>query len=77
MCGQRFRVKASILGIITDATNHRTPVALPEGATVEVIQADINGNRLVDVSWDGKVVMMFTFDLRNRCEQVKEASTSD
>lgn len=73
MRGQHFRLKSSILGIATDNDGHRVPVALPQGDTVEVIQTDINGNRLVSVSWQGKSIMMFTIDLRNRCEVVKPA----
>lgn len=70
MRGERYRFKTPILGIYTDSDQHKIPITMPQGAVVEVLETDINGNRLVDVIWEGKVVMMFTIDLRNRCDKV-------
>ena len=68
MAGDRYRLRSSILGIHSDDKQRRTPIALPEGCVVEIAQENVNGNRLVDVKWEGRTIMMFTFDLRNRCE---------
>ena len=38
------------------------------GMIVEVQNNPIEGDKLVDVVWSGKNVMMFTQDLRNRAE---------
>ena len=72
MGGQQYRMKTPTLAILTcgDVPDQKIPVTIPQGATVEVIEANLNGNRLVDVRWEGRVVMMFTTDLRNRGELV-------
>jgi hypothetical protein len=36
---------------------------VPSGAVIKVVAVPIDGNRLVDVIWDGKTVMMFTTDI--------------
>ena len=36
--------------------------------------AAFDGDRLVDVTWDGKKVMMFTQHLRSRAEAIFEAT---
>jgi hypothetical protein len=41
------------------------------GTVVEVCNATIDGDRLVDVSWNGREVMMFTQDLRSRAERIE------
>lgn len=73
MRGDRYRSRTPILGIYTDPSQHRIPITIPQGALVEV-EAGVNGSRLVDVIWEDKVVMMFTIDLRNRCDKVEGAS---
>jgi hypothetical protein len=43
---------------------------LPKGALVQIESETFNGNQLVEVLFQGKVVMMFTQDLRSRGEKV-------
>ena len=69
MIGRTYRIKTPTLAIMT-LDGQKIPVTIPLGSTVEVINTDINGNRLVDVTWEGKTVMMFTTDLRERGEVV-------
>jgi hypothetical protein len=40
------------------------------GAVIEVCNGPIDGDRLVDVIWDGRNVMMFTQDLRSRAQRI-------
>jgi hypothetical protein len=47
------------------------PVMIPKGGEVEVLDGPLNGNRLVDVHWEGKTVMMFTYDVRDRGERLE------
>jgi hypothetical protein len=63
--GRTYRLKTPTLAVMT-LDGQKIPVTIPMGATVEVIATDINGNRLVDVTWEGHTVMMFTTDLRER-----------
>ena len=71
MTGKSYRLTSPTLAIIT-CEGQKIPATIPLGATVTVTQADINGNRLIDVMWDGREAMMFTRDLRDRGELVKK-----
>ena len=73
MLGHIYRFKTPTLAILTLEDGHKIPMTIPVGSTIEVTATDINGNRLVDVLWEGKEVMMFTIDLRERAERVKVA----
>jgi hypothetical protein len=40
------------------------------GTLVEVAGGPLDGDRLVDVVWNGRKVMMFTQDLRSRAQPI-------
>jgi hypothetical protein len=69
MRAQTYRLKSCTLAIL-DQKGQKIPLTIPTGSTVEVAEEEINGNRLVDVTWEGKKVKMFTTDLRERGEAV-------
>ena len=63
--GHSYRMQSATLAIINlEGQNH--PTTVPSGAIVRVIDGPLDGNRLVDVAWNGKTVMMFTTDIRDR-----------
>ena len=66
--GQHYRLNTPTLAVINQDGQNR-PITVPPGAVVKVIDGPLDGNRLVDVKWDGKTIMMFTTDIRERCEQ--------
>ena len=71
MRGQRYRLQTATLAIIAhDGQN--CPTTVPSGAVVKVVAGPLDGNRLVDVRWDGKTVMMFTTDIRERCVKLED-----
>jgi len=72
-----YQTKSPILGIYTDPTRHKIPVTIPQRAIVEAVEMNINGNHLVDVLWEDKLIMMFTVDLRNRCDKVSAAASTN
>ena len=47
MAGDRYKPHESVLGIRSDESRHRTPIAPPEGSVVEILQEDSDGNRPV------------------------------
>jgi len=49
-----------------------TTELVPPGAVLRVIDDPLYGNRLIDVEWEGRTVMMFTTDIRERCEQLND-----
>jgi hypothetical protein len=44
---------------------------IASGTVVDVCNEGIDGDRLVDVVWDGRNIMMFTQDLRSRAERIE------
>ena len=50
---------------------HHLPLTVPLGGVVQVATGTLNGKRLVDVEWEGKPLMMFAVDLRERGEPVE------
>ena len=47
---------------------------VPAGVVITVEGNAFDGEKLVNVIWDGKEVMMFAQDLRVRAEKVKKTS---
>ena len=43
---------------------------ISKGELVTINSETFNGNKLVEVLWEGRAVMMFTQDLRARCEKI-------
>jgi len=63
MRSQRYRLNILTLAIINhDGQN--CPTTIPSGAVIQVITGPLQGDRLIDVKWDGKTGMMFTTDIR-------------
>jgi hypothetical protein len=48
---------------------------IPEGVTIEVIGGPFNGTRLMDVKYDGEMILMFTDDMKTHTELI-EAKTA-
>ena len=69
----RFRIMNPTIALFHEDGRH-VAHTVPEGAVVRVDSAAFDGDKLVDVTWDGKKVMMFTQDLRSRAEAVAEAA---
>jgi hypothetical protein len=66
MIGERYRLHAPTLAILTTSEGKRIPVTVPKNAVVTVKAGPLDGTRLIDVEWDGETLMMFTVDLRER-----------
>lgn len=68
MVGKRYRLKTPTLAIMNQ--KERLSVMIPLGGVVQVTAGPLDQDRLVDVEWEGKALLMFTADLRERCELV-------
>ena len=66
----KLRLKKVTLAVV-NAT--RIAVAVPAGAIIEIPVAPLEGNRTVDVLWDGQCMMMFVQDLRERSEKIQNS----
>ena len=84
MPGERYVLKSPTLAIAGQDAQNRpltkysvrllgsSTELIPLGAVVRVIDGPLDGNRLVDVDWEGKTVMMFTMDILERCERLDD-----
>ena len=74
MKGECYRVNTPTLAILNLQNGKRIPRTVPKGAVVTVVNGPLDGTRLVDVEWDGEMLMMFTLDLRERGTLINETS---
>lgn len=72
MIGERYKLHAPALAIMTTSEGQRIPVTIPKNATVAVKAGPLDGTRLIDVEWEGHLVMMFTVDLRERGARIHD-----
>ncbi len=61
--GQRFRLTRYAMAIAMRDERH-TAIIVPEGAIIEVMNGSFDGTRLMDVNYEGEVIMMFTDDMK-------------
>jgi hypothetical protein len=66
--GQRFRIRTPTVAI----EQHSRLSKIPANATVTVLGEPSDGTSVIDVEWEGRVVRMFTRDLRERCEPIPD-----
>jgi hypothetical protein len=82
MRGQRYRIKTPALAFTAhdaqktpaSSTDNSSFTTIPVGAEIEVV-GPVDGNRLLGVRWEGKSVMMFTNDIRERGERIDGAGS--
>ena len=64
---KRYRITEPTIAISQDA-GRGVAYTVNAGSIVELNNGPLDGNKLVEVTWNGKVVMMFTQDLRDRAK---------
>ena len=69
MADEKYHIKSPTI-VLFLKDGHFVSQMIPEGTVITLEGATFNGNKLIDVVWEGKVVMMFTQDVRSRAERV-------
>ena len=69
MTSERYLICSPTIALFLEDGRHVAHV-VPEGAIISIDGKTFNGNKLIEVTWAEKVVMMFTQDLRSRGEKV-------
>jgi len=65
-----FRIKTPTIALFLVKEGHPEAHTVPVGA---IIAAEgIEGDKLIEVTWDGRKIMMFAQDIRSRAEKVLE-----
>ena len=75
MHSETYRVRETALAILSNGSD-RIPITLPINAIIILVNGPLDGHRLVDVTWEGKTLMMFTQDMRDRCDLLEEGVAS-
>ncbi|MDP9112705.1 MAG: hypothetical protein M3O20_03375 [Acidobacteriota bacterium] len=73
--GEFFRLTRTAMAIAQrDARN--VAIMVPEGAIIELLNGPFDGVRLMDVRYEGEIIMMFTNDMETHTEKVVKAETA-
>ena len=73
MIGKRYQIKEPTLGMV-QSDGHHASVTIPIGSIIVVTGGPVDGNRLVDVTWNDRPFMMFARDLRSRGELIEDVA---
>jgi hypothetical protein len=65
----RYRITSPTIALIKEEGRH-VAHTIQAGEVVKIVDETLDGDRLVDVVWGGRVVMMFAQDLRSRSTSV-------
>ena len=67
----KYRIKSPTIALFPENGRH-VPRTVPEGAVVEIRSLAFDGNKLIEVLWDGRKVMMLSQDIQSRGESVQQ-----
>jgi hypothetical protein len=67
--GEFFRLTRTAMAI-AQRDSRNTAIIIPNGAVIELLNGPFDGIRLMDVRFEGEVIMMFTNDMENHTEPV-------
>ena len=72
--GKCFRLTRWAIAI-AQRDSRNTAIVVPEGAIIEVLGGPFDGVRLMDVRYNGELIMMFTNDMEKYTEKAVAAET--
>ena len=67
-----YTLSGPTLSLIEENGRH-TALMVPQGATITIAEEAFCGDRLIEVQWDGRTVLMFAEDLRTRLQRPEPA----
>jgi hypothetical protein len=65
----RYLIKNPVL-VLFEERGRRLAETVPVGAILTVDRAAFSGNKLIEVAWNGRRVIVFVRDLNSRAEKV-------
>ena len=74
--GKRFKLGTPIVAVET-VDGKDVAVTIPSEAIIKVISGPRHGNRMMDVLWNGRVIMMFEVDVEERGREIAEKDFSN
>jgi hypothetical protein len=73
---RRYRIQSPTIALFVEEGRH-VAHTVPAGAIVAIDSEAYSDNKLVDVVWEEKTVMMFAQDVRSRGEKIEETETAE
>ena len=67
---EKYRITSATIALLEEDGRHVAHM-VPAGSIITIASEEFNGDRLVDVFWSEKRVMMFTQDIRTRGVRVE------
>ena len=71
MAGDKYRIKSPTIALFLEDGRHVAHM-VPTDSIITVKSEEFNGDRLIEVLWAEKVVMMFTQDIRTRGVKIEQ-----
>ncbi len=71
LSGKRFKLETPTVAVET-VGGKRVAVTVPAGETIKVVSGPRHGDRMMDVLWNGRIIMMFAVDVEERGTEVME-----
>ena len=65
----RYRITNPTIAVFLE-NGHHVAHMIPGGAEITIYSQDFAADELIDVTWNGRKVMMFAQDLRSRAEAI-------
>ena len=75
MAGDKYRIKSATIALFWEEGRHVAHM-VPIGSIITIDSEQFNGNKLTEVLWAEKKVMMFTQDIRARGEKLKAVTAA-
>ena len=75
LTGKRFELSKSTLAI-DSVEGRRVAVTVPAGEIIKVVAGPRHGDRMVDVLWEGRVVVMFEIDVNLRGTEITDQAAN-
>ena len=66
---EKYRIDSPTIALFLEDGRHVAHL-VPKGATISIEGKTFNGDKLVEVTWADKAVMMFTQDIRSRGKKI-------
>lgn len=73
LSGRRFKLERATLAVEA-AEGKRRAVTVPAGTIIKVTSGPVNGDGLVDVLWDNRLLSMFAVDVDVRGTEISDQS---
>ena len=71
LTGKRFELCRPTIAIDT-VEGKRLAVTVPAGVIIKVVSGPRHGDRMVDVLWEGRLVVMFEVDVNVRGAEIRD-----